>query len=293
MNLLTPVQIQQFDTLGYVLLPNHLPKGLFDTLVNDANRVFEAGFKALKTNTTSKDYAFTMHYFQQFLNRISNFHLHGGLDSLAVLGCPQISSIAQSLCGTDFLPSVDMMIIKNKNDELSLPWHQDLIYDSKQYRIIAIGIYLEEAVAGDGALKLVKNTQHQRQDINAMLTKDNHDIIEIPAKPGDVLVHNPMMVHWSDALANQKIRRTMYYEFRPIKQVVDEEHWPKEIIQNRLDLMATAQAVYRRLHPDQPQFIRQQSKLSSTGQVKTNLQSIYQQPIPFTTVNYAHKQNPD
>jgi hypothetical protein len=162
MSLLTPAQIQQFDTLGYVLLPNPLPKVLFDTLVCDADRVFEAGFKALKTNTAPVDYAFTLRYFKQFLNRISNFHLHGGLDSLAVLGCPQILSIAQSLCGTEFLPSVDMMIIKNKNDELDLPWHQDLIYASNKYRIIAIGIYLEEAVAGDGALKLVKNSQHQR-----------------------------------------------------------------------------------------------------------------------------------
>ncbi|NQZ07892.1 MAG: phytanoyl-CoA dioxygenase family protein [Algicola sp.] len=289
MNTLSQSQIAQFDQQGFLLLPNHLPKVMFETLINDADRLCDAGYKALKTNTASKDYVFTLNYFVSFLNRISNYHLHGGLDSLAILGCPQILSIAQSLCGADFLPSVDMMIVKNKNDDLDLPWHQDLIYASNKYRIIAIGIYLEEAVAGDGALKLVKNSQHQRHDINAMQSTDGQEIIELPVKPGDVLVHNPMLVHWSDRLVNQKQRRTLYYECRPIAQVVDEENWPSEIIQNRLDLMATAQSVYQRLYADQPQFKIQLSEPWSDGKMMSDLKSIYQQPIPFSTVNYGHQ----
>jgi hypothetical protein len=292
MNTLSQSQIAQFDQQGFLLLPNHLPKIMFESLIKDADRLCEAGFEALKSNKASKDYVFTLNYFISFLNRISNYHLHGGFDSLAILGCPQILSIAQSLCGTNFLPSVDMMIIKNKNDDLDLPWHQDLIYASKKYRIIAIGIYLEEAVTGDGALKLVKNSQHQRHDIGTMQNSDDQQIIELAVKPGDVLVHNPMLVHWSDSLVNQKQRRTLYYECRPIAQVVDEENWPSEIIQNRLDLMATAQTVYQRLYPDQPQFKGQLSKPWSDSKVVSELKSIYQQPIPFSTVNSFHPKKP-
>lgn len=277
---LSAEQVAQFSQLGYLVLPDQLPDELFSPIKTTADKVIEHAFKL---NTASPDFAFTHRYLQPFLNRISNFHLYGGFDSLAILGCPQIVSIAQSLCGENCLPTVDMMILKNKGDDLDLPWHQDLIYQTGKYQVIAVGIYLEDAMAGDGALKLVKNTQHQKQDIDAVKANPPDEIIEVPAKAGDIVVHDPMLVHWSDGLLSQKQRRTLYYEFRPVAQVVDEAHWPEAIINNRLDLLATAIEVYNQAYPNQNQSYKK------IGTPVTDLTAVYQPPVPFEAANFAKK----
>ncbi|MGC4945648.1 phytanoyl-CoA dioxygenase family protein [Streptomyces sp. DT224] len=41
-------------------------------------------------------------------------------------------------------------------------------------------------------------------------------------KAGDVLVHDTMLVHGSPAVRGNRLRRTIYLEFRPAQQIVEE-----------------------------------------------------------------------
>lgn len=280
-------QITQFDEQGFLRLENAVDGRLFEQLKSHVDTVQQWGLDALKRNELPPDFAYKLHFFLPYLNRVTQFHLYGGTQSLAMLGSPQVLEIAESLCGCEFLPTVDMLIVKNQHDDLDLPWHQDLIFDSSKYRVIALGIYLEDSPLGDGALKLVKNSQKAKQDIDALMNTDDIEVIEVAANAGDIVIHNPMLVHWSDRLQYQQKRRTLYYEFRPIAQVKEQENWPDSIIAQRLSLMAAAVTEHRRQHPENKQFSAQNSEvwreIDNVGQID----DFYQSRIPFVNANFS------
>jgi hypothetical protein len=296
---LSEAQIQQFDTQGFLVLHDRISAVMLSMLQDKADLVQANGHLALKQNNVAKDLVFTYAYFQPFLNRVLHFHLWAGFDSLMPLGCPQLLSLAESLCGCDFVTTVDMFIYKHKKSEVKLPWHQDLIYQSNKYRVATAGIYLDDSNTGDGALKVITNTQWQKQDICAIVdnppqktpSSSQDNIIEINVKAGDILIHNPMMVHCSDNLTVADMRRTLYYEFRPMAQVTGEETWPDKLLIRRLDLQTTALDLYQSNYPEADQFEWQLApQWRAKRTVVKALQQLYLDPIPFNTANFCLKQ---
>jgi hypothetical protein len=289
---LSEAQIEQFDTQGFLVLHDRIPPSLLSMLQDKADLVQTNAHAALKQNSAAKDLVFTYAYFQPFLNRVLHFHLWAGFDSLIPLGCPQLLSLAESLCGCDFVTTVDMFIYRHKNSEVTLPWHQDLIYQSNKYRVATAGIYLDDSNEGDGALKVIPNTQWDKQDICAIVDNppdsSSNKVVEIAVKAGDILIHNPMMVHCSESLTKQAVRRTLYYEFRPMAQVVEEETWPGKLLTRRLDLQATALNLYQSSYPGANQFEWQLApQWRNERMVTKTLQPLYLDPIPFNTANFC------
>lgn len=283
---LTAEQIQQFDQQGFILLPDRLPIRFLASLKDKANLIEQNAHAALKQNAQDSDHVFTCTFFQTFLNRVLHFHLHAGFDSLDVLGCPQLLSLAESLCGMDFVPTIDMLIYKHDRNQAPIPWHQDLIYQSDQYRVATVGLYLDDSNIADGALKIIPNTQDKKQDICAIVDNPPDNVVEIPVKAGDILIHNPMMVHCSGDVTGQDKRRTLYYEFRPMAQVINEETWPQKLLQRRLTLLATGLDLYRKRHPEAAQFNWRAADRHLLSGVET-FESLYQDPVPFNTANFC------
>lgn len=288
---LSAAKIQQFDTQGFLVLHDRIPNDLLSMLQDKADLIQANAHAALKQNNCSKDHVFAYSYFQAFLNRVLHFHLYAGFDSLIPLGCPQLLSLAESLCGCDFVPTVDMFIYKHLKNEVKLPWHQDLIYQSDQYRVMTAGIYLDDSNEGDGALKVIPNTQWHKQDICAIIDGSPNyppeKVVEIAVKAGDILIHNPMIVHCSEPMTVQDKRRTLYYEFRPMAQVTGEETWPEKLLSRRLDLQATALDLYQSSYPEAEQFEWQIGEQWRTRTVVKTLQPLYLDPIPFNTANFC------
>ena len=73
-------------------------------------------------------------------------------------------------------------------------------------------------------------------------------------EPGDVLVHvhvhDVMVVHGSEAVTNNRLRRTIYDEFRPAEQIMAEGPWTAEWVDQRMRLIPLALAQHARWHPD-------------------------------------------
>jgi hypothetical protein len=44
-------------------------------------------------------------------------------------------------------------------------------------------------------------------------------------QPGDVLLHNVMVVHGSPQTVGKQLRRTIYYEFRPAEELLADGPW--------------------------------------------------------------------
>ena len=241
---LTEQQKQQFIHDGYLHFPQAIPPQLLEQLIAQADETCQSGYEALKAQDVHPDFRFHRRVFRQFLYRLKNFHLHSNPQALCALGLPLIDEIARCLCGEGYVNSLDMLLVKNEKDGLALPWHQDLIYSGDDLRVVTVGLYLEDSNAGEGALTVVPGSHDKRQDIDAMLEDESVKPVEIVAKAGDIVVHNPMLVHWSERLANQELRRTLYYEFRPLP-LVKAQGWSDAVIEKRRALMALATDLYQ------------------------------------------------
>ena len=73
-------------------------------------------------------------------------------------------------------------------------------------------------------------------------------------RPGDVLVHDVMLVHGSQPTLGNALRRTIYYEFRPAEQILEEGPWDRAWVDKRLRLLPPAFEAYAEANPGQPGF---------------------------------------
>lgn len=258
--------VVQFRSSGYLLIKNAIAPDLLTQLKQYSDDIQTAAFYSMKNGHKHDDFAFSCHNLIPFLNRIDNFHYHAQLESLRLLGSPLIQAIANSLCSINHICSVDMMILKNKGDDLDLPWHQDVIFEPP-HKVIAIGIYLEDSKVNDGALQLILDSQHRQHHIPT-ITDNNQQFkwIELAANAGDILIHNPMIVHRSLRLTQQPFRRTLYYEFRDLAQAL-QQNWPSSVIKQRQILENKAINYYR------------------TKESIEDIASCYQDKIPLKMVN--------
>ena len=285
---LTAEQIEQFDNLGFIKLPGLIPQSILSKLQNEASIIERQAAHWLNTNARKQDFFVTTNLFSLHLNRLLHFHRYAEKPTLAVLGCPELLAPAQSLCGSDCVPTVDMMIFKQPNNDSHIPWHQDLIYPSKKYRIATFGIYLDDANEQNGAITFIPGTQHQRQDICQYEKKQPKKAHRVDANAGDVIIHNPMIVHASNTNTGLK-RRTLYYEMRPLQALLNHQHWPKELIHNRLSLLFNAVNQFQ-LH-----FCQSNEKPLPLHHcddwrcqpIDGVLDQLYSIAVPFDTVNYC------
>ena len=289
---LTPSQIEQFDQQGYIKLDQQIPFPLLSKLQHEADVTEQQAAHWLSNNARKEDFALSTSLFNIQLNRLLHFHRYVNQSTLGVLGSPYILAPAQSLCGLECVPSIDMMVYKHPSCESHIPWHQDLIYPHQQYRVATIGIYLEDANLGDGALKIIPGSQFAQHDMCHFMTHKPQKFIEIAAKAGDVIIHNPMVVHASDKCRHHK-RRTLYYEMRPLKALLFDNAWTRKLIHQRLNLMYTATHQFELHFSAQPccQLTLNHCTDWRCKPLEDMLDILYRDPLPFDSVNYCQQVN--
>jgi hypothetical protein len=188
--------------------------------------------------------------------RVDYVHNKGEAASLELLGSPAVLGIAESLAGVDFVPTYESMVFKDEGDGVAIPWHQDAVHP-RRYRIFNIDIYLDESRKGAGALRVAPGSHLQQVDVCDLQDRFGWDapgVIHAEMAPGDVLVHDVMVVHGSEEVTGNRLRRTVYYEFRPAEQILAEGPWDTDFIDRRLRLIPLGLAEYARRNPGTEQF---------------------------------------
>lgn len=236
------VALRSFNEDGFVVLPNFLPplvlhqlRELFDELISDVNSI-----ETVSHSLNGKNY----------VTNIEKLCPKGNLSCLELLGSPLILEIARSICGDDFFLIQEFAVIKMLGDNTPVLWHQDMQHQ-RTGKCFTMGIYLDDANAGDGALYIVPKSHTSGKDI--CLLKDE-PFIEVPMKAGGILIHDMMLAHSSGIMHQNLIRRVLYFEFLTVKQVIEENIYSIELINNRLRLLRTAIAYYRQQHPLEKKF---------------------------------------
>jgi hypothetical protein len=73
-------------------------------------------------------------------------------------------------------------------------------------------------------------------------------------EPGDVLLHDVMVLHGSERTEANRLRRTIYYEFRAAEEILAEGPWDRDWVDRRRRLLPIALRRYAQRFPDGPQF---------------------------------------
>ncbi len=244
--LLTTEQIAQFDRNGFVVLRDRIRSDLLARLQSASARWIADGRG--REDGGPGDWLFADRPSGRVLWRVDYVHDKGEAASLELLGSPEVLGIAESLAGPDFVPTYESLVIKSAGDGAPVPWHQDAIH-SRRYRLFNIDVYLDASLRGAGALRVLPGSQRARTDACALAEAHGWDLpgaVEIELAPGDVLVHDDMVVHGSPPATSNAMRRTIYLEFRPARSILEDGPWTSEWMDARLRLLPLALAEHAR-----------------------------------------------
>ncbi|MGS0685337.1 phytanoyl-CoA dioxygenase family protein [Nakamurella sp. GG22] len=240
--LLTDAQVEQFDRDGYLVLRNRINPDLLHRLQDAAVDWVEQGHRAAPG--AAGDWLFADRPSGRVMYRVDYIHAKGRPESLELLGSPEVLGIAESLAGHNFVPTYESMVFKSAGDGAPIPWHQDAVHP-RNFRLFNVDVYLDASRRGKGALFVVPGSQRSRTDACGLAETHGWDLpgaIEVEMQPGDVLVHDDMIVHGSPPAIGNALRRTIYFEFRAAEHILSEGPWTPEWMDARLRLIPAALA---------------------------------------------------
>ncbi len=253
---LTPDEIAQFDAHGFLVLRNRIPAPLLTRLRDAADRWIAEGRQFGEGSPDGKDYKWATRGGARRMFRVDYLHSKGQPASLELLGSPAVLGIAESLAGVNFVPTYESMVFKDEGDGAAIDWHQDAVHP-RTHRIFNIDVYLDASRAGEGALRVAPGSHLGPVDVCQLQEEYGWDapgVIQVELDPGDVLVHDVMVVHGSEAVTGNRLRRTIYYEFRAAEQIAAVGPWDAGWVDRRLRLLPVALREHARANPDESPF---------------------------------------
>jgi ectoine hydroxylase-related dioxygenase (phytanoyl-CoA dioxygenase family) len=249
-------QLDFFDQNGYLVLKNWIPAPMLQRLQAAGRAWIDEGLTATPENPHYVDFHFAARTHGRTMFRVDYVHNKGQAASLELLGSPQVLAVAESMCGPNFVPTYESMVFKQEGDGEAIKWHQDAVHP-RDYRIFNYDLYLDHSRSGGGALWVIPGSQNQGQDICRMAESYGWNVpgaIEVEMAPGDVLLHDVMVVHGSPHTEGNALRRTIYYEFRAAEEIVQDGPWDRSWIDQRLRLIPLGMNRYARAYPTAPHF---------------------------------------
>jgi ectoine hydroxylase-related dioxygenase (phytanoyl-CoA dioxygenase family) len=253
---LTPEQIAQFDEQGYLVLRGRIPSELLTRLQGAADAWISEGRALDEGDPAASDYQWATRGGERRMFRVDYLHGKGQPASLELLGSPAVLGIAESLAGPNVVPTYESLVFKDEGDGAAIDWHQDAVHP-RSHRIFNIDVYLDASRAGEGALRVAPGSHLAPVDVCQLQEEYGWDapgVIQVELEPGDVLVHDVMVVHGSEAVTGNRLRRTIYYEFRAAEQIAAEGPWDAEWVDRRLRLLPLGLREHARANPDAAQF---------------------------------------
>ena len=216
-------QRDQLLTDGFVSLPDAVPPNLIDRWRLLADR-FEA--EALAAHRKSERVHGACVIEDPVGPRLMRQDDLLGIEpdaTLDLLASPGMMAVARDLCGRGTVPLQMDLLYKHQHPHPLILWHQGAQHP-RGFPYLNVGIYLDDADEGDGCLRYVPGTQHELQDICSLSEEHGWEIpgsVEQPAKAGDILVQDMMILHGSGPKWTPNPRRTIYLELRPAEGILE------------------------------------------------------------------------
>lgn len=282
-----PDQKAQLETEGYVSLPGTVPPDLLKRLRDMADRLEEKALDMHATGTHSGTAAVFDTPDGPVLERIDKLLEWSPDDALDLLASPAMMAIARELCGEGAVTIEMDVLYKRQHPNGYVIWHQGAQH-SRRWPYLNVGVYLDDAPVDDGCLRYVPGTQHAQIDICELTEKHGWHIpgsVDVPAKAGDILVQDMMVLHSSLPKRREGVRRTVYIEIRPAQAIVADQSQSAAWAELRRRWMAMTVA---RSNPgDWPDAWR--DDLPKTGEQADEIAAIIAQHEPPLPAHYCHR----
>ncbi len=235
--MLTDVEIDHYQKNGYVVLRQFIEMSEIEMLRHEVMAMVQAA-PVNNDSTVSmtgehvehpEDFSFSSLVEAdqaQVLNRI-NYPLAHSRALRVAYANPKLMAAVEDICGANFLPFAESIVIKMPNCGAPFDWHQDGTFKTgwAPMRGVNFGIYLHASSIDNGCLYAVPGSHLKGPaDIATMLDSSGMhlvDAIPIVAAPGDVIVHSRNLVHGSYANRSQALRVTVYFGFHQPETVKD------------------------------------------------------------------------
>ena len=289
---LSQEQVEFFDENGYLVLRQLITGELLERL-QAAGDTWIAQGEGLRARERAgdnlspadqdlvRDLVFAKRSAGEVFFRVNYLHNKQEGASLELLGSPQVLGVAESLCGENFVPAYESMVFKKAGDGEKIPWHQDAVH-TRKHRVFNFDLYLDESKAGNGALRIVPKSQKIIQDSCNVAIEHGWDlpgVIQVELEPGDVLLHDVMVLHGSERTLGKALRRTIYYEFRSAEMILEEGPWDADFIEQRMRLVPLALKRFGAQYPEHESFawcVSDKYRPAPLGDDKTELKVAHQ-----------------
>ncbi len=232
---------EQLLTKGYIRLENAVPPALLKEWQALGKKLEASAMSAHTEGQQLHGCCVIKDPIGPRLMRYNDIHLIQTQASLDLLACPAMMAIARELCGRGAVPIQMDLLYKHQHPHPIVKWHQDAQH-SRSYPYLNIGIYLDDAPADDGCLRYVAGTQHEQLDIEHISRDHGWEVpgvVELPAKAGDILIQDMMILHGSQPKRTPGVRRTIYVEYRPVEGIHESQAQTPQWAKLRQDWMAT------------------------------------------------------
>jgi ectoine hydroxylase-related dioxygenase (phytanoyl-CoA dioxygenase family) len=283
---ITQDQVQRFNNLGFLVLRQWIPADLVRRLRAAIDYAIAGALESAKRDSSVSDFCIVKIKDISFTTYIDHLHRHAQPASLELAGSPQMRTVGQALCGEDYLTSYEYAVVKSRGDGERIPWHQDMIHN-RTSRIVNFGVYLSEATASEGALRVVPRSQFAPQDLCAIETDEGLEKVSIEMSPGDVLLHDVMLAHTSEALVQHDQRQVLYFELRSLKHLEHNRNVSREWIRARQRLKEMEDATYRRSVAIGEGLVKTEKAVSSATKL---IEDVYTMPFARETGRYCNPQ---
>ena len=227
--MLTPTQIRHYRQNGFLVLERFFEDSQIQALRRELAQMIDSAPTIYnnrknrygQTVEHASDFSFTLQNPEgvgQVINRISN-PLARSEVVLRTYGHPKLLQAVASLCGSDFVPFAESVVIKAAHYGASFDWHQDGSFKTgiQPERGINFGIYLYPSTVENGCLQVIpKSHQWGQVDLKSMVETHGSrlpDSIPVPVNAGDIIVHNRNLVHGSFTNYSADLRITVYFGY--------------------------------------------------------------------------------
>lgn len=143
----------------------------------------------------------------------------------------------------------ESLLVKNAHDGMNIGWHRDMSRETTD-AIFTLGIYLDPSRSGQGALRVMPGTHRMAADVCTLENDWKNgtvQAVDVEVDPGDVLIHDVMLVHSSGPITGFGQRRTIYFEFRSQSHVNSNPRFSPAWRTDRCELLKIAQEAWSQM----------------------------------------------
>lgn len=224
-------QLKLFKKQGFLLLENALPEKLLSHWQNLSRNLERQATEAHQENKMTHGVCIVEDSIGPRVMRYDDILAIDSDASLNLLACPAMMAVARQISGRGTVPLQMDILYKQQHPHPVINWHQGASHP-RGYPYLNIGMFLDDAAVGDGCLRYVSGTQYSQVDIEGLSKEHGWDIpgvVEQPAKAGDILIQDMMILHGSQPKRSEGVRRTIYVELRPFEGILEtgdqSENW--------------------------------------------------------------------